>query len=88
MQNRIVPMDELKALLDKYFATNPDLPEIMEEFNDASNNGCTHALLQFDDNGDTAWYFLDNVTVCDDPNCTIDHSSETSMSHSTFSNLE
>lgn len=88
MQNRVVPMDELKALLDKYFTTNPDLPEIMADFNDALENGCKFALLQFDIDGSVAWDFLADVHVCDDPDCTVDHSSETGMSQNTFNSLE
>jgi len=87
MQNRIIPMDELKALLDKYFATNPDLPDIMADFNDALNGGCKFALLQFDDDGSVAWDFLADVQICDDPDCTIDHASETGMSQNTFNDI-
>ena len=88
MQNRIIPMDELKALLDKYFQTNADLPDIMADFNDALEGGCKFALLQFDDDDNVSWDFLADVRVCDDPDCTIDHDSETGMSHDTFSALD
>lgn len=88
MQNRIVPMNELKVLLDKYFQTNPDLPDIMADFNDALNGGCKFALLQFTDDGEVGWEFLADVHVCDDPNCTIDHDSETGMSQRTFDSIK
>ena len=88
MQNRVIPMDELKAMLDKYFTTNPDLPEIMEDFNDALNGGCKFALLQFDEDGSVVWDFLSDVRVCDDPNCTVDHDNVTDMSQHTFDELK
>ena len=63
-------------------------PTIMADFNDALEGGCKFALLQFDDDGDVAWDFLADVRVCDDPDCTIDHTSETGMSHDTFNTLK
>ena len=88
MQNRIIPMDGLKAMLDEYFATNPDLPDIMADFNDALDGGCKFALLQFDDNGGVAWDFLADVRVCDDPSCMTDHSNTTDMSQHTFDSIK
>lgn len=88
MQNRIIPMNDLKNLLDKYFQTNSDLPDIMADFNDALEGGCKFALLQFDDDGSVAWDFLADVRLCDDPNCTTDHSNETGMSDDTFTFLK
>lgn len=90
MHTKIVPMDELKILLDKYFNTHEAedfYPEIMEEWNDANDNGCKYALLTFNEQDEVRWDFLKDVKVCDDPNCLIDHSSETGMSENTFNDI-
>ena len=90
MQTKIVQVAEMKVLLDKFFKNSPEegfYEDVMDEYNDAVNAGCKYVLLTFNDEGDVHWDFLADVKLCDDPNCNIDHSSETGMSQEIFNNL-
>jgi hypothetical protein len=91
MQNKIVPIDEMKILLDKFFKNSPEVgfyDDVMADYEDAVNHDCKFVLLTFNDEGDVHWDFLADVQLCDDPNCMIDHSGETGMSEDTFNSLK
>jgi hypothetical protein len=90
MQNKIVTLEHLKSLLDKFFSNPPEegfYEDVMSDYEDAFNNGCKYALLTFNDDGEVHWDFLKDIKLCDDPNCSIEHSKETDVNQETFQNL-